>query len=186
MESSRGSVAEQKYRRKGLGGIRLLAVSPKFENRGIGQRLLLEVESILVSRPKIRSFIMLATQGNYLVSGVDPDHQRAVRFLEKCGYRVIDTAQDFTGEVGLLPSARKRFEVAARAGYRIMRASAEHVPSLLRLVHAVNPGWELEVRRALSNTHATVHVACDGHNVAGFSCTESNNVGTEVLGPFAG
>lgn len=167
-----------------VAGIRLLAVCPGYQNQGIGHALLADVENHFLLNSRITTIAMMATPGNYLTPGVDPFCMNATCFLERRSYVVVNTNQNLTARSTARRPWRHRLDTLAKLGYRVCRVTPADYVSLFSCANQISSGFDLEIRRALRNQPATVHICTFKNKVVGFACAESNNVGAGVLGPL--
>jgi mycothiol synthase len=164
-------------------GIRLLIVDPSHREHGVGSNLLRELEERLCKTGPISFIQAAATPGNYFNPGVDPSDVSTTCFLEKWGYKVVDVAQNLVVECLPHRPYTSKLNALIKDNYEIRRVEKDDNRPLLTLVEQHFPQWLQEVQRALLNRPITVHFCTKDKAVVGFACSESNNVGTGVLGP---
>jgi N-acetylglutamate synthase-like GNAT family acetyltransferase len=150
---------------------------------GVGSKLLLEMENRIASHSSISRIRAIATPGNYLTPGVDPFDMRFTCFLERHGYRWVGTTQNLIAESRCQRAYHDRLKALLQLGYTLRRADSSNSEKILQFVGTHFPAWQFEVQRSLLNEPPTVHICEAGDEVVGFSCSESNNVGSGVLGP---
>jgi len=168
--------------RPGRAGIRLLIVAPARRRRGIGTMLLSEFENRLRAQGSISHIRAVATPGNYLTPGVNPFDMDFTCFLEVHNYHWVGTSQNLLAESTFQRRYQDRLESILKSGYTLRRADSND-DRLLEFVKEQFPSWLHEVRRSLLNSPVTIHVCEAGGEAVGFACSESNNVGSGVLGP---
>ena len=166
------------------GVVKLAAVGVDHRRRGIGARLLGELEQALGERGAATARVCESAP-NYLTPGVDSRYSAAPYFFEKLGYRRIGEAcnmsVDLSAPVYDLPGAEAR--VAAH-GLSVRRAGPGDRASLAALLLAHWPSWQAEVNRALGNEPPTVFLCQrDGETLA-FAAWDANNRGTGWFGPM--
>ncbi len=164
-----------------IAGIRLFIVDPVLKVQSVGNKLLGELERRLQTNASaVRVF---ATAGNYLTPGVDPFNMDFTCFLEVRGYRWVGTAQNLSARTNHLPSQRASSDVALKPVYRLLRGDLHNKDKILQFITEQFPLWIEEVQRSFLNSPPSIHVCETDGNIVGFACSESNNVGTGVLGP---
>lgn len=188
--------------------IKLLAVRPDAQRRGIGTALLLAARAALAeaaagaSPPRLR---IGDHPGNYLSPGVDERYTAAHAFFRARGLQEISRCLNLRAPVlGNPLCSDERLEAlraaAAGAGYTLRRAQAADAPALLAMIEAqFAPVWAYEVRRALgpelggeAAAHtpalpegATVHLAlAAGAEPVAFAAHDGNNRGLGWFGPM--
>lgn len=191
--------------------IKLLAVRPDAQQRGVGTALLAAARAFTAAqpgrtpsgqRPRLR---IGDHPGNYLSPGLDERYTGAVRFLRDRGFVEIARCTNMRAPIGdnpLITPARSAAldESSARDGYTLRRAAPGDVPALTAMIEAAfAPVWAYEVARALGPglggepaAHtpalpegAAVHVALgpSGAPVA-FAAHDGNNRGLGWFGPM--
>ena len=191
--------------------VKLLAVLPQAQRRGIGTALL------AAARAQLRAGATDATSaapprlrigdhpGNYLSPGVDERYQAAHAFFRARGLGEVGRCLNLRAPVRANPLCtperqRSLHEAASAHGYTLRRAQAEDVADLLAMIEAqFSPVWAYEVARALgpelggaAAAHtpalpegAAVHLALSpaGAPVA-FAAHDGNNRGLGWFGPM--
>lgn len=194
--------------------IKLLAVRPDAQRRGIGTALLATVRQLLAEQtadprtgpPRLR---IGDHPGNYLAPGVDERYGAAHSFFRARGLHEVGRNLNLRAPVHdnpLCSEERIASQEAAvqRAGYTLRRAHAADVPALLALVESQFAAvWAYEIQRALgpglggaAAAHTpelpegpTVHLAVDaGDQASGapvaFAAHDGNNRGLGWFGPM--
>jgi len=188
--------------------IKLLAVRPDAQRRGIGTALLAAARARIHAGaagsppPRLR---IGDHPGNYLSPGVDERYQAAHAFFRARGLAEVGRCLNLRAAVRnnplCTPERAHRLRAAAAAhGYTVRRAGAEDVAGLLAMIESqFSPVWAHEVARALgpelggaAAAHtprlpedAAVHLALlpSGAPVA-FAAHDGNNRGLGWFGPM--
>lgn len=188
--------------------IKLLAVQPEAQRRGIGTALFAAARARIQAGatdtppPRLR---IGDHPGNYLSPGVDERYQAAHAFFRARGLaevaRCLNLRAPLRDNPLSTPERAHRLHAAATAhGYTLRRARAEDVAGLLTMVAAeFSPVWADEVARALGPElggaaaaytpqlpeGAAVHLALlpSGAPVA-FAAHDGNNRGLGWFGPM--
>jgi len=155
------------------GHVELLAVSQEARGRGIGRRLLEEMESLL--RQKGATVALL--RGNppvYVWPGVNVRYTVMTCLAERAGYEKYQDAVDMAvGLDGADLDTRSAEERLAAAGIEVRRATvaeAGPIAEWLRQGPWGASGWPDEVAAALAGELGGCHVACRDSRYAGFAC----------------
>ncbi len=166
------------------GFVKMLAVDPKWQRRGIGSALLQSLESALraggakVVRPG-------ESAPNYLTPGTDVRYTRAVVFFESKGYERVGTAVNMCADLASQDFESTAAERELRAnGIEVRRARPEDRASVAQLLDRHWPAWKPEVFATLTNDPISMHIACRRGDVLAFSAHEANNRGTGWFGPM--
>lgn len=171
-------------RGKQWGHVRLLAVSRAVRERGIGSKLLAEIEARMASRGAVH-FSIMDVPANYFMPGVDPRYTEATCFLEKNGYKRTVVNQNMLCEVGPAKyDCAGRIAALGREGIEIRRATRADAKALEAFLGKEFPGWEQEVANALENDPPTVHIALKEGALIAFAAAEGNNKGLGWFGPM--
>lgn len=165
----------------GMAGIRLLIIDPALRVQGVGNKLLDEIEKRLQTNAS--SVRVFATAGNYLTPGVDPFDMDFTCFLEIRGYRWVGATQNLTARTDHHVSQTNSSEATLKSGYRFLRGDSHNKDKIFNFMTAQFPLWIEEVQRSFLNSPPSIHICEAGSDIVGFACSESNNVGTGVLGP---
>ena len=160
------------------GYVKLLAVEPRRQRRGIGRTLLEAVETGLARRGS-RSVRWLESAPNYLAPGIDTRYEAALAFARATGYRHVGDARNL--RVHLEAPLPKR---AVPDGIDVRRASPGDVAALHAFLAQFWPSWKAEADAALRNEPATLHLALRDGRIVGFAASEANNRGTGWFGPM--
>lgn len=194
--------------------IKLLAVRPEAQRRGIGTALLATVQKSLKLQtgspgaipPRLR---IGDHPGNYLSPGVDERYHSAHSFFRARGLQEVGRNLNLRAPLHDNPLCSEErmaslHAAAIRAGYTLRRAQAVDVPALLALVESQFAAvWAYEVQRALglelggaAAAHTpelpegpAVHLAVDAADAAGgapvaFAAHDGNNRGLGWFGPM--
>ncbi|MFO0574867.1 MAG: hypothetical protein U1A78_12825 [Polyangia bacterium] len=142
--------------------IKLLAVLPSAQRRGVGTALLRAARAFVAApeagdggRPRLR---IGDCAGNYLSPGVDERYAAARDFFTARGFVEVGRNLNLRAALAdhpLVTAERaEALEHRARdAGYRLLRAGAAEAPALLELVEReFSWWWAYELRRALGPT----------------------------------
>jgi ribosomal protein S18 acetylase RimI-like enzyme len=166
------------------GIVKLAAAASDRRRRGIGSRLLDELESRFLERG-VSAVRLCESAPNYLTPGVDSRYSAAPYFFEKQGYERIGEACNMSVDLSApsydLAGAERR---VAGHGYTVRRAGAGDRASLAALLAAHWPSWQDEVDRALGNDPATVFLCERGGVALAFAAWDANNRGTGWFGPM--
>lgn len=165
-----------------LAYVKLMAVAPEHRRRGVGRRLLADLEARLAeSGAACCRFAESAP--NYLTPGLDRRNETMLAFLLAAGY--VRFGETYNQRV---PLANQSFERAAgrdaATGVAIHRATVNDRDGLAILLAAHWPSWQAEVDRALANDPPSLFLATDESTVIAFSAYDANNVGTGWFGPM--
>jgi GNAT superfamily N-acetyltransferase len=194
--------------------IKLLAVLPAAQRRGVGTALLQAARAFgpptdSGARPRLR---VGDHAGNYLSPGADERYAAARAFFTARGFAEVGRNLNLRTALAQNPlvtpeRAESLERRAAQAGYRLLRAGASEAPVLLELVEReFSWWWAYEVRRALGPTlplsgpatfgdaaaHTPelpegpgVHVALDAAGApVAFAAHDGNNRGLGWFGPM--
>ncbi len=148
------------------GWVKFLAVHPMVRRRGVGTRLLEEIESFCsASGAKV---IEVGTSAPYyVVPGVDVRSMEAAVLLNKAGYQRTDEAINLTVPLRELPEP----PLAVR------RADESDIAGLMLWVTEHFPHWINELQRGVALGNCVVHADL------GFACWDVNREGW--FGPIA-
>jgi len=168
-----------------VGHIKLLAVGPEHQGRGVGSALLAGVEAAL-AKGGCQRLRVAESAPNYLTPGLDPRQTRAWIFFERRGYQRFgetwNLACPLPDRSGELAAALAEFE---RAGIEIHPAEPFHWVIIAPFLKANGwEAWAAECQRALSQTSSGLHIARRGGEVLGFAARDGNNVGAGWFGPM--
>ena len=162
--------------RNDRGYVKFLCVDPEVRNRGIGSRLLTQVEERLQSP----SWRVGESNPNYLVPGVDVRHTVGIVFLEKHGYQKVGETYNLHCDL-----ANDEFlDESPREGLRVARALREDWQAIEAFLLRVFPGWVHEVGVMMKNDPISLHLAWRGEQLVGFSGYDGNNLGHGWFGPM--
>ncbi len=166
------------------GYIKMLAVEKKFQNQGIGARILRQLEAAL-KKLDVDTVRIAESAPNYLVPGLDPRYTAALVMLQRNGYKrfgetwnmVVDmSAQEFD-------TSRDEQELAAR-GFEIRRALMADDADVQRFLVEHWPAWKHEARRSMLNYPISLHLALKDGRIVGFAAYDCNNHNTGWFGPM--
>ncbi len=185
--------------------IKILAVLPAAQRRGIGTALLTEARRHMDAQGAVGKLRVGDHPGNYLSPGVDERYLDGHAFFRARGFDEAAKVLNLRAPVKDNPLVRaERLDQlcvqAARDGYTIRRATPPDVEPLLTMIgQSFAPVWSFEVARALGPTlggeaaeHAdelpegpAVHIALDGSgDVVAFAAHDGNNRGLGWFGPM--
>ncbi|MBW3565069.1 MAG: GNAT family N-acetyltransferase [Acidobacteria bacterium] len=157
--------------------VRLIAVLPENQRKGIGRRLLEEAEKIIFAESD--RVVVAAGPGNYLVPGVSLDDEPTQRFFQALGYSAheedaIDLRSELPQFAPRIPSGTVIRRPAPEERDRVVRWVGEHF--------AFSWGWE--IGRAFDDDARSgcLLAEVDG-DPAGFAGWEINNRGLGTFGP---
>jgi ribosomal protein S18 acetylase RimI-like enzyme len=166
------------------GMIKLAAVAADRRRRGIGSRMLAELEDALRERGATTVRVGESAP-NYLTPGVDARYSAAPHFFSERGYRRIGEACNMTVDL-----AERDFDtgdterMAGLDGILFHRAGDGDYAGLMDLLRSNWPSWIPEVGVALENRPASLYVAVRGNDVLAFAAFDANNRGTGWFGPM--
>ena len=164
--------------------IKLMVVDEKYQYRGIGTRLLREVEAQLKAGGAER--IRLGESApNYLMPGLDPRYTRALVFFEKHGYRRFGETWNMEADLSKqdFDTSQEEKRLAER-GIEIRRAIMGDFEDLEVLLQQHWPSWIPEVQRSLLNYPISLHIATLDGKIIAFSAYDCNNFNTGWFGPM--
>ncbi len=166
------------------GYVKMLAVRPALQRKGLGSALLARLEHELRARGA-HTCRPGESAPNYLTPGVDLRYTKATVFLENRGYEMIGQSYNMEAELEGLPldtsAAEKRLE---DAGLHIRRATESDRDDMMAMLAEHWPSWQDEVGAAFSNDPTSLFVARRDNRVVAFSAYETNNRGTGWFGPM--
>jgi GNAT superfamily N-acetyltransferase len=166
------------------GIVKLAAAAADRRRRGIGSRLLGDLENRLLERG-VTAVRVCESAPNYLTPGVDSRYSAAPYFFEQQGYERIGEACNMT--VDLSAPAYDLAKAEARVaghGLSARRAGPDDRESLAALLAAHWPSWQDEVDRALGNGPSTVFLCERDGEALAFAAWDANNRGTGWFGPM--
>jgi ribosomal protein S18 acetylase RimI-like enzyme len=140
------------------GWIKLLAVDPRYQRRGLGRELL----NLLEARFRQHRVTRIDTVGhpNYFWPGINVRNAPACRLLEKLGYtehrELVNMAVDLSDRHFGVTEARQRLE---SQGYELTRADRTLAPGLHEWIARHWPVWSHEVDTALANDPVSMFCA---------------------------
>lgn len=162
------------------GTIKLLAIHPKHQGDGHGERLLNTIHKVF--RRQKRNRVMVGGGApNYLWSGVETDSQA---FWEDHGYEVLDKSVDMT-----VPLKKLDFDVADaidcfdEMGVRVRRALPSDRDALRYLLINHWSTWIPEVALAMERDPISVFVAEMKGRIVAFAVHSANNFSWGSFGP---
>lgn len=186
--------------------LKLLAVHPSAQRRGIGTILLQSARAHLTASTGALSKLRVGDHpGNYLSPGVDERSLDAQAFFRARGFvevvRVLNLRAPVHRNPLVTPERLRKLTSVARAdGYTVRRATlADAEPLHQMITGSFAPVWSFEVARALGpplRSDATecaselpegpaVHVAFDGTGaIVAFAAHDGNNRGLGWFGPM--
>jgi len=176
-EGPRGIIATVVSPTHRRGVVKLIAVDPARQGRGIGDALLHRAETDLAGR--VTHIRLGESPPNYWWPGLDPAYSRALVFFERRGYRLIGRACHMRVDPTVLPV----FDPLA-AGIEIRRAGEGDRAELDQLLAAHWPAWSAEVAVGFENRPITVFVGRIEGRLRGFAAHDCNNRGTGWFGPM--
>jgi predicted N-acetyltransferase YhbS len=170
-------VGVQRDGRRGF--VKLLAVAPDCQRRGIGTRLLSALE-IGLGDTGATTVRVLESAPNYVAPGVDTRYEAALGFFEAAGYARVGEACNLAVDLAALGDCVDE----PSSGFFVRRAAPGDRAALHSFLRRHWPSWRAETDRALANTPSTLHVALRGETVVGFAAFDANNLGTGWFGPM--
>lgn len=159
--------------------VKLLAVHPDWQRRGIGRELLKTLEILLRLRGA-SSIRWLESAPNYLAPGIDRRNAAATAFVRAMGYSHVGETHNMTVDLA--------FELPpANPPDRTVDMRRARVEDRDRLVDFLTPRWAAwipEVLIALGNDPPSLFIAARNDGIVGFAAWDANNVGTGWFGPM--
>jgi predicted N-acetyltransferase YhbS len=167
-----------------VGFVKLLAVDPAMQRRGIGSQLLQKIEPVLWNAG-VSHIRAVDSHPNYLQPGLDPRYTEAVIFFEHHGYkRFAETENmevDLTGREFNTLAAEEQLRAK---GIEIRRAIMGDREDVMKLLERNWKAWIPEVERTLLNYPVTLHIATQQNRAIGFAAYDGNNFNTGWFGPM--
>jgi mycothiol synthase len=160
------------------GYVKLLAVEPARQRRGVGRALLEAVETRLAGRGA-HSIRWLESAPNYLAPGIDTRYEAALAFAGAMGYRHVGDARNLRVDLTVALPAR-----TLPGDVEVRRASTGDEAALGDFLDRHWPSWKAEADTALRNDPATLHLALRDGRVIGFAASDANNLGAGWFGPM--
>ena len=164
--------------------VKLLAVAPEAERRGVGSALY----EALRAQPSFR-LRLCDHPGNYLSPGLDVRYHKGHGFAKRRGLVPLAEVENLRAPlVGNALVSEERMtaldQTARDHGYTLGRATGTDREPLLRFVKsAFAEVWAHEVGRALDGPLGAVHLARRGAEVVAFAAADGNNQGLGWFGP---
>ena len=184
----RGFIAGLQGERKGTphGWVRLMGVHPRYQSRGIGTKLLKELEQRLLARGVRRISIMDATP-NYFMPGVDVRYTQGFCFFAKHGYQRRASSLNMICDLDakkLDADLKDDLDDMEHEGITIRRCEDSDYDPTTEFLERVFPPWVGEVLETFENKPISTYIALSEDKVIGFSSFDSNNKGTGWFGPM--
>lgn len=153
------------------GGPRLLVVAPELRGRGLGTRLMDELEARLVEAGATELRVGRLAP-NYLWPGLDPRDTAALCMLQRRGYErsgdAVNMGVALAGRAWWGPTDEARL---AAAGWAVRRAGPADEARLVAWVTAIfGELWAWETREALAASPPSAFIAERGGQIGGFAC----------------
>ncbi len=166
-----------------MGYIKKLVVDKKFQRRGMGGRLLREMERLLYRR-NVRTVRILESAPNYLTPGLDVRYTKGLIFFEQHGYQRFDETYNLDVDLDeqSFDTAEKERALAA-GGIEIRRALPQDSQATEAFVQQEWAAWVPEVRQCFKNNPLSLHLAIQDGQIIAFSGYDGNNLGTGAFGP---
>ncbi len=167
------------------GYIRLMAVDPRHQRKGIGSLLLAELENRLRALGLAELSVMDVPQ-NYFMPGLDFRYTSGVCFLLHHGFQMVHENHNMLCNIApdQWEDLDKQAEQLSSEGFEIGRASRDEWPKVADLLLANWPAWCDEVRRALDNEPPALFVARKEDRVVAFAAYQGNNRAINWFGPM--
>lgn len=166
------------------GYVKLLVVDPKRQRRGLGSRLLQELEARLGQGGCV-TIRLFEANPNYLVPGLDPRYSEAVAFFEKHGYQRFGETANMEVDLAAQDFETAADEVSLRGeGIEIRRAIMGDYDEIMGFLQRHWSAWIPEVQRELLNYPVSLHLALRQDRVVGFAGFDGNNLNTGWFGPM--
>jgi len=166
------------------GFVKLLAIDPALQRRGLCSRLLQELEDRL-QRLGCAVVRLFDSNPNYLVPGLDPRYTEAVAFFEKRGYERFGETSNMEADL-----FSQEFDTVAEEsklrtdGIELRRAIMGDHEVVMQLLQHLWPAWIPEVQRAFLNYPVSLHLASFQDRVIAFAAYDTNNFNTGWFGPM--
>ncbi len=167
------------------GYVRLLAVAPGAQRRGVGSVLLKELEKRFLAQGLTEVSVMDVPQ-NYFMPGLDFRYTPAVCFFLRHSYTMAhenhnmlcDLAVDRWGDLDAQAAAM------SQVGFEVRRALMADWEKLESFLAAHWRAWRNEVSRALHADEPRVFIAVRKGEVVGFAAYQGNNASLPWFGPM--
>jgi ribosomal protein S18 acetylase RimI-like enzyme len=166
-----------------MGGIRVLAVRPERQRKGIGSLLLRPAEAYCWAHGA-KEIWMMAMPGNYLTAGIDSSYIHSISFVQSARYERTGTAKDYSCDLTILEDPGSRLQAPVPDGFTIRRVNREERLMVLSVVRNFVRGAEEEIEHAFLRNPPGVFVCLCAGNIIAFLATEGNNPGTGSMGPL--
>jgi GNAT superfamily N-acetyltransferase len=167
-----------------LGFIKLLAVEKNSRRRGIGTKLLQELEQRL-ARLRVTTIRVFDSAPNYLIPGIDPRDTETLVFFEHHGYQRFSETANMEVDLHARNFNTDDEETRLRAqGFEIRRAIMGDKDDLIAFLQQHWAAWIPEAERALLNYPISLHLALSHDRVVAFAAYDGNNVNTGWFGPM--
>lgn len=166
------------------GTIKMLCVAPASRRRGIGGRLLAEVETGLKARGA-ETVRIAECSPNYLCPGVDLRYTPGWLFVQKHGYANVGEAVNMHVDLSAddWSTAEKEAQLQA-SGVEVRRARGADRQAVMAFLEEHWPAWRPEISNTFAQAPVSLHLAWRGDALLGFSAYDANNVGTGWFGPM--
>lgn len=153
-----------------VGGVRLLVVAPELRRRGLGGRLLAELEWRMAADGLAE--IQSVVAPNYLWPGIDlRRHTPAYCLFKARGYERVADAVNMDVDLTARDWAAELAGLRLGPGWEVRRATpAERDPALAWVRANWSAGWAFEAEMAFAAAEPTIVLALRGEQVGGFAC----------------
>jgi len=166
-----------------MGGIRILAVRPQDQRKGIGTLLLKPAEAYCWASGAAKIW-MMAMPGNYLTAGIDASYLGSLAFVESVGYVHTGTAHDYACDLSILHETATRLRERVPNEFKIRRATFRERSRVINSAKLLIRGAEEEIECALRRTPPGVFLCLCAKQLVAFIAIEGNNPGTGSIGPL--
>ena len=166
------------------GHIKLLAVDPSFQNRGLGTRLLARLEKLFAGR-SCHDIRLDEAAPNYLNPGSDVRYTKSWVFLEQKAYERFGETFNLTANlVDLELDTSTEERELQQKGIQIGRATKANATAVSAFLDSKWQDWQPEISYAMSRDPVPLHLALFGDQVIGFSAHSTNNQPLGWFGPM--
>lgn len=166
------------YLERGLeetrGWINLIAMAPEYQRKGLGRKLLKEIEQRFM-QDGVKEITLCAYSPNYLTPGIDIRYPAGITFFEKHGYTLSGDAVSMKCDLWdyhMNDETRKRIEELKAEGITIKPYTSNYCISLLSFLDKeFGAGWKRNALLAMQQWEAedTIFLAVnDKEEIVGF------------------
>lgn len=167
-----------------IGYIKMLVIDEKYQRKGIGGRLLREIEKMICSTG-VKTIRIFEAAPNYLMPGLDVRYTKAMIFFERNGYeRFGETYNLETNLAGQHFDTANEEKQLKTDGIDIRRAADSDKDQVTEFLREHWAAWINEVSESFKNNPVSLHLAFYQGALIGFSAHSCNNKNTGWFGPM--